>query len=263
MATCPNGHQNAENVHFCGECGTPVETVRSTAPVATSPLPPTDDGPSAAESALTRNRHISLPQVLIAIGAGAIIVSLFLHWLDLSFSIRGTSVSSTGNATWVPVQFLFDRNTTADDPTILVVLIPAAALGLLGAAMHKKVLTFIAGGVSLFVAGMFAYQVDQGLGELTDSAHGIVHFGLSDVIGIAPFVCGIGAVLMVIGAVLLDRAPRAVLPSEANAIPPQPVDETPNVAPPPPPPPRSWSRLPAPPPPPPSPPPPPPPPPAS
>jgi hypothetical protein len=69
-------------------------------------------------------------------------------------------------------------------------------------------LAFIAGGVSLVVAGLYAYQLDQSLGILNDAARGVVHFGLSDVIGIAPYVCAAGALIMLVGAFMLHRPPR-------------------------------------------------------
>jgi hypothetical protein len=145
--------------------------------------------------------------MVIVVGAAAIILSLFLNWLDLHVSVGTASLSRTENATKVPVQFLFDKEETANDPTILIILIPAAALGLLGALIHQKALTFIAGGVSLVVAGLYAYQLDQSLGILNNAARGVVHFGLSDVIGIAPYVCAAGALIMLVGAFMLHRAP--------------------------------------------------------
>lgn len=154
------------------------------------------------------NHPISLPQLLIVIGAAEIIVSLFLKWVDIHVSVGQISFKQTGTATFVPVQFLFDRHASGSDPTILAVLIPAAALGVLGALIHQKILTFVAGGVALFVPGMYAYQVDTGLGELNQQRRGsfFLHFELNDVMGLAPYICGLGAVIMLIGAFLLDRA---------------------------------------------------------
>ncbi len=166
-------------------------------------------GPEAGAATPERTGlGISVAQALIAVGAVAIIVSLFLNWLDLHVSVGAASLSRTGNATKVPVQFLFDRHETANDPTILVVLIPAAALGLLGAVIHQWVLAFIAAAASLFVAAMYVYQADQSLGDLNKSAQGVVHLGLNDLIGIAPYVCGLGALIMLVGAFMLGRGPR-------------------------------------------------------
>jgi hypothetical protein len=165
-------------------------------------------GASAGEEPAPDRSPVSWGQALVALGAVAIIVSLFLNWLDLHVSVGTASLSRTGNATKVPVQFLFDKKETANDPTILIILIPAAALGLLGALIRRKALAFIAGGVSLVVAGLYAYQLDQSLGILNDAARGVVHFGLSDVIGIAPYVCAGGALIMLVGAFMLHPTPR-------------------------------------------------------
>ena len=151
---------------------------------------------------------ISVAQALIVAGVIAIVVSLFLNWLDLHVSVGAVSRSRTGNATWVPVQFLFDRHESGDDPSILLVLIPAAALGLLGAWTHQRVLAWIAGAVSLLVPSLYAYQVDRGLDEVNKAARGVVHLGLNDLIGIAPYVCGAGALVVLVGAFMLGRAPR-------------------------------------------------------
>jgi hypothetical protein len=175
----------------------------------------------AATGTRRKMPRISLPQLLIAIGCAAVIVSLFLNWIDLHVSFgAGESVSRTANATQVPVQFLFDRHSQDDDPTILIALIPAAAVGLLGALSRQKALAFLAGGVSLFVAGMYAYQSDQGLGDLTNAASGVEHFKLNDVMGIAPYICGAGALLILNGAFVLDRGSRGDEVSEIHWVPP-------------------------------------------
>jgi undecaprenyl pyrophosphate phosphatase UppP len=162
--------------------------------------------------------RITLAMVLIVLGAVAIVVSLFLHWKDISISARGQSFSSTANGHDVPVQFLFDRHTNDNDPSILIVLIPAAALGILGAALHKKALAFVGSIVSLLVAGLYLYQVNEGVDELNTAARGVVHISLTDFVGIAPYVCGIGAIVMLVGA-FLDRAPRPAAAGE-GALPP-------------------------------------------
>jgi hypothetical protein len=180
-----------------------VDAGQSEQPPVTAP----SDGPTLAPPTPSKALSISLAQVLVVVGAVAVVVSLFLHWLDLNFSFGGASLSRTANANGVPVQFLFDKNETADDPTILIVLIPAAALALLGAASHKKALVFIASIASLLVAGLYSYQLDRGLDDLSQAARGLVHFSLGDVIGIGPIVCGIGGLVMVVGA-FLDRSPR-------------------------------------------------------
>jgi hypothetical protein len=151
---------------------------------------------------------ISVPQALIVVGAIAIVVSMFLNWVDLSISVAGSSFSRSGTATYVPVQFLFDKYATDSDPTILVLLIPAAVFGLLGALTRQKAIAFIGGVVPLVVVGLFAYQVHGGIGDLNKAAHGAVHFGLNDVMGIAPYVCGGGAIVTLVGAAMLRGAPR-------------------------------------------------------
>jgi hypothetical protein len=158
-----------------------------------------------AEDDEPRSTRMMLGQLLVVIGAVAIIVSLFLHWLDLSVSVGGVTVSRTGNAVAVPVQFLFDRHETANDPTILVILIPAAALGLAGAWFRQQLLVIVAALAALFVPGMYAYQMDGGLGELTGQTGGLVHVKLNDIMGVAPYVCGVGGTIMLVGGFLLNR----------------------------------------------------------
>lgn len=157
--------------------------------------------PSGSPPAARNTAHITPSQILIVLGAVGIIVSLFLHWLDVSAG--GGSVTRSANG--VPVQFLFDRHTNDNDPSLLVVLIPAAAVGLLGAATHKKALAFIGSIVSLFVAGAYVFQLNKGVDDINDAAKG-VHVSLSDFLGIAPYVCAVGGILMLVGAIV-DRAP--------------------------------------------------------
>jgi hypothetical protein len=145
---------------------------------------------------------------VVIFGAVLILGSLFLNWLDIHVSAGGRSASATGAAAHVPVQFLFDNHETETDPTILVVLIPAVVIGAFGALMRSRWAVVLAGIVSLFVAGMYAYQVDRLLGDLTDQTNGLVHFGLGDVMGVAPYVCGVGAALMVGGAFFLGHWPQ-------------------------------------------------------
>jgi hypothetical protein len=151
---------------------------------------------------------ISIGQAVVIFGAVLIVGSLFLNWLDIHVAAGGRSASATGAAAHVPVQFLFNKHETETDPTILVVLIPAVVIGAFAALMRSRWAVLLAGIVSLFVAGMYAYQVDRFLGDLTDQTNGLVHFGLGDVMGVAPYVCGAGATLMLGGAFLLGHWPE-------------------------------------------------------
>jgi hypothetical protein len=198
----------------------------SNVPMASPPpIPPPSSAPAPTPTTTRPAPQVTPALILIVLGAVVIIVSLFLHWFDINITAAGkTVVSRAGNGHTVSVQFLFDNHTSDDDPSILIILIPAVALGLLGAALHQKVLAFIGSIASLLVAGLFIYQVKQGIDELNDKATGVVHISLGDFMGIAPYVCGIGAIIMLVGA-FLDRRPRADV-TGAAALPPPAIETT-------------------------------------
>ena len=159
----------------------------------------------ASGAVATAPPAVDVGQVIVGLGAVIVVVSMFLNWIDFTVSAAGRTAHETVTASGVQVQFLFDWTNTSNDPSILVVLIPAVLLGVLGAILHNKVLAIIGAIVSLFVAAMFTFQLDQTLDRVNELARGVVHVDLGDLLGIAPFVCGGGAIVMLVGGLLLRR----------------------------------------------------------
>ena len=98
--------------------------------------------------------------VLGALGSAGVIISMFLAW-------------RTGDAhpSDIPVAFLWDHTTTAQNPSLLIALIPLAIILVVGTVMPRGSGARIFGGlVALLVAGLFVYQ----LSRVTDDIGGSV-----------------------------------------------------------------------------------------
>jgi hypothetical protein len=127
--------------------------------------------------------------VLGGLGAIGVIVSMFLPW-------RTGFVHPSD----VPIAFLWDHNTTAHDPSILIALIPLAVLLVLGAVMPTGAALRAIGGVgTLVVAALFAYQLHRVLnalpgGKLGDVLDSGFYFAvIGGVIGLmSAFVASVG-----------------------------------------------------------------------
>jgi hypothetical protein len=144
----------------------------------------------------------------VILGAVAVVVSIFLRWFDLNISTT-FHVSLHYTATGVPVQFLWDYTTKSNDPSLLVVLIPSAVLALVGVALIRaRWLTFVGGALAIAVAAAYSFQLHQGLNTVRRSLHGAIKIGLSDLLGIAPIICFVGGILIVVGA-LVPRGRRS------------------------------------------------------
>ncbi len=129
-------------------------------------------------------------RILGALGAAGVVVSCFLSWHDPGIHPDN-----------IPFAFLWDRTTTATDPSLLIALIPIAAVLVLGAFVPFGVmLRFIGGLAMLVVAGVFAYQLNR----VTGSAHGGPDLG--DALGTGFYVGAIGGVLAFIGGLLPSHA---------------------------------------------------------
>jgi len=137
-----------------------------------------------------------LPLVLGAIAAVVVFVTSFLDWLSFEAGLHEVSEQGTD----VPVQFLWDTIPGSDDPSLLVVLLPAAALIVLGAIIGQvRLLAVVGGAVAVIVAVVFVIQTGRLLDDLG------VDLGTFDALGIAPYVCFVaGAVGIVAG--LLPRS---------------------------------------------------------
>jgi hypothetical protein len=140
-------------------------------------------------TAATRTRSwtpIGSGEVMGLVGAAAVIVSLFLPWRE-----GGVHVSD------VPAAFLWDRTTSSTDPSLLVFLIPAAALLVLGLVPRLGAgLRLLGSIVVLAVAGVFAYQLDRSLFGGTD---------LGDVLDSGFYVAAVGGVVALVSAFAASR----------------------------------------------------------
>lgn len=143
---------------------------------------------------------------LVGLGAVAIVVSIFLRWIDFSHSIAGSQLTQRFKASRVPVRFLWDYTATNVNVSLLIVLIPIAALCVAGMLLrHARWLGALGGVLALGVGLLFIYQLHQRL----RTAH-LPGFGLSDFLGIASIICIIGGALALVGGGLgLLRSSRA------------------------------------------------------
>lgn len=89
--------------------------------------------------------------VLGAVGTLGLVVAMFMSW-------RSTDVHPSG----IPFAFLFDDGTTAQDPSILLALIPMAVLLGVGTAMPRASAARIVGALgTIVVVVLFAIQLNQ------------------------------------------------------------------------------------------------------
>ena len=140
---------------------------------------------------------VGVGQLLVGVGAIAIIASIFLKWQDLSIAGR----HQTAKAKDVPVQFLFNYTTHASDPSFAVILAVSAALCLAGVLLVSqapvfRVLAILGGLVAIFTAAMYGFQVHQAL-----HGFGLGKIHTTDFVGIAPYVAAGGGVAALAGSV--------------------------------------------------------------
>ena len=123
------------------------------------------------------------PGMVLGLLAGAgVILSCFFAWRDPS--VRPDDV---------PIAFLFDRDTGAQHPSLLLLLIPFAALLVIGAFVPRGApLRFLGGLGTLVVAGLFAYQTDRLLGPDGDLGAALeAGFYLAAIAGVLGLVAGL------------------------------------------------------------------------
>ena len=114
--------------------------------------------------------------VLGALGALCVLVSLFVPW-------RSSSVHPSD----IPLAFLWDKTTKAQDPSLLLVLIPITIILIVGAVSPLgRGLRGFGGFATLVVAGLFAFQ----LSELVGLAHNGTNVG--DVLSTGFYLAGVG-----------------------------------------------------------------------
>ena len=156
---------------------------------------PVYEGPVRTTTRTRSWSPIGSGEIIGALGATAVIVSLFLSWRD-----GGVHPSD------IPAAFLWDRTTGSTDPSLLVFLIPAAALMVLG--LWPRVgagVRLLGAAVVLAVAGLFAYQVDRGL---------FAGDNLGDVLDAGFYVAAVGGFLGFVSAFAASRARREVVRSD-------------------------------------------------
>jgi len=119
--------------------------------------------------------------VLGAIGTVGVVVSMFMAWRD-----GGVHPSD------VPFAFLFDSTTTADNPSLLIALIPFAALIGIGSFLPRANGARIVGALgTLAVVVLFAVQTTY----LVDSVPGLSTW---DVLDTGFYVAGIAGIVALV-----------------------------------------------------------------
>jgi hypothetical protein len=154
------------------------------------PRPPTPRPPGAT---------LGVGQALATIGSIVVIVSIFLNWVDSTTAV-GTR---TATATTVPVQFLFDYQTRAHDPSIVLILVVGAALGLFGTILARRgpalrLLAAIGGLLAVGTAFGYGFRIHQYLhASRLDSQTDVIHL-----VGFGPWFAAAGGLAVMVGAVL-------------------------------------------------------------
>jgi hypothetical protein len=167
-----------------------------TAPPDTTAPPPGYTAPAATTTSGGAAAGLLGSPIAIAlcvVGAVLVAVSIFLDWADLSVGSQSFSTAAKG----VPIEFLWDKNTSSTDPSLLIALIPAAVAILVGIIHKVRLLAVLGGLVSIVVAGLYVYQVNSGLDQLPESIRSIFDF-----IGIAPWFALVGGILGLIGGLI-------------------------------------------------------------
>jgi hypothetical protein len=116
--------------------------------------------------------------VLGAIGTLGLVVSLFMTW-------RTPDLHPSG----IPFAFLFDSGTTANDPSILLALIPMAFLLGIGTAMPQASAARVIGALgTIVVVALVGFQLNQALDKFPGT-------NLGDVLDTGFYVAAISAVI--------------------------------------------------------------------
>jgi hypothetical protein len=154
---------------------------------------PVADDTAPVTTTRTRSSGLVGPGEIIGlVGAAAVIVSLFMSWRD-----GGVHPSE------VPASFLWDRTTGSTDPSLLVFLIPGAALLVLG--LWPRIgagIRLLGSIIVLAVAGLFAYQLDRSL---------FAGSSLTDVLDTGFYVGAVGGILGFVSAFAVRRTRREVV----------------------------------------------------
>ncbi len=122
--------------------------------------------------------------VLGAIATIGLIVAMFMSWRD-----GGVYPSD------IPVAFLFDNTTTANDPSILLLLIPMALLLGIGTFLPQASAARVIGGLgTIAVVTLFGIQLQQSLDKIPGADLGDVldtGFYVAAIAGVVGLVSGL------------------------------------------------------------------------
>jgi MFS superfamily sulfate permease-like transporter len=119
-----------------------------------------------------------------ALGTLGVILSIFLPWR-----------TGSGHPSDIPFAFLWDHTTTAQNPSLLIALIPLAIILVVGTVLPGGAGARIFGGLCvLVVAGLFAYQVSR----VTDAFGGSV----SDALDTGFYFAAIGGLIGLVSGFL-------------------------------------------------------------
>lgn len=145
-----------------------------------------DDRDVMTVDAGNRKPSYGLGSLLALLAALGIAVSVFFDWVQ-----GGTGVDA-------PVQFLWDFDTTASDPSLLFVLLPAAALVLIGTFIPRlRWVAILGGAVALATAILFFISVARAFD--TDSALENIKAGV--------WIAAASGLLAIIGSLIIPRRP--------------------------------------------------------
>jgi hypothetical protein len=182
-----------------------TQTPESESAEPSSPPPPpdpsapppgyTDPAATAASSSGGAGAQLGRPVAIALCVVGAVLVgvSIFLNWADVSLG----SLSFTAKANSVPVQFLVDNTTDSQDPSLLVLLIPAAVAILAGIVHKVRWLAILGGLLAIVVAGLYLFQVNDGIEQTPEGIDSVFDF-----IGIAPWFALVGGIFGLVGGLI-------------------------------------------------------------
>ena len=128
------------------------------------------------------------PAMLVAVlGCVGIVVSLFLPWR------QGDIIPGD-----IPIQFLWDSTSGADEPSLLLLIVPILIVLVLGSVVPGGGAARIGGAFAILViVGIFAFQVDRAI-EVFPGA------SLGDALDVGVYVAGVSALLVVGSGLLPD-----------------------------------------------------------
>jgi len=179
----------------------PGATPTPPAPPATAMAPPAAPAPDSGGGGGGGGSSLNPVVVTVCVlGAVLVLVSIFLNWLDLSVG----RLTFSFNGREVPLDFLWDKNSNSEDPSLIVALIPVAILIGVGAMKKLRWLALAGGILAIVIAVLFGYQADRLLDDAPPQVAGV---GFFDFIGIAPWFVLVGGILGVVGAIVPRRTP--------------------------------------------------------